>query len=208
MADLPDTPRALAARHPGALRAILRRDTSLAVQNRRLSARLRSAAAALAARAPFDLLAEGTPAELAARIVRQLPPRHARVLAADIAAQARRFAALTGHPRLRARVDAIADDACARFHVDAVGLRLLCTWHGAGTEWLSLAGGSAFARAMGPVPPVRPRRIATGSIAILKGEGRAGDAGRGCIHRSPPMGRRCAPRLLLCLDEPGRIPLP
>lgn len=204
----PEAPRALAARHPGALRAILRHDTNLAVQHRHLAAPLRAAAASLAARAPWEILAEGTPAELARTIARHVPPRQRRTVAAEVAALARRFAALTGQPRLRARVDAIADDGCRRFHVDAVGLRLLCTWHGAGTEWLPLAGGGVTARALGARPPVRPRRIPAGSIAILKGEGRAGDAGRGCIHRSPPMGRSPSPRLLLCLDEAGRIPLP
>jgi hypothetical protein len=38
-------------------------------------------------------------------------------------------------------------------------------------------------------------------------EGFAGNAGAGCIHRSPLAGPGARARLLLRIDEPGRIPL-
>ncbi|WP_272910986.1 DUF1826 domain-containing protein [Falsiroseomonas oryziterrae] len=49
--------------------------------------------------------------------------------------------------------------------------------------------------------------MALSAAAILKGEAYPGNAGFGCIHRSPPAAPGAGARLLLCLDEPGRIPL-
>jgi hypothetical protein len=46
--------------------------------------------------------------------------------------------------------------------------------------------------------------VAEGSpiaVAILKGEAYPGNAGAGCIHRSPPAGPGRRARLLLCIDQ-------
>jgi len=89
-----------------------------------------------------------------------------------------------------------------------VGLRLLCSYWGPGTEWLPLVGGAPAARALkADALPSEASQIATRAVAILKGEGFPGNAGFGCIHRSPPAGPGERARLLLCIDEPGRNPL-
>ena len=109
---------------------------------------------------------------------------------------------------MRIRLEAITGPACHRWHSDAVGLRLLCTYRGPGTEWLPIAGGARAARGIDPKAlPCERGQVATGAVAILKGEGFRGNAGFGCIHRSPPAGPGERARLLLCIDEPGRIPL-
>jgi hypothetical protein len=129
-------------------------------------------------------------------------------LAADLRLLARLFAGILEQDRLRIRLEALEGDGCPRWHADKVGLRLLCTWHGAGTEWLARDGGAALARTL-PMGTRLPgmKRIGAGDIAILKGEAFPGHAGHGCIHRSPPRRAGDGPRLLVCLDEPGRIPL-
>jgi hypothetical protein len=186
-----------AARHPGALRAASRPETQLALWRRAAPWRAQREAARLAARAPFCRVAAGAPEAAVARL--GLPP----ALRRDALALARAYAAVTGETAVRLRVEAIADDACRRFHVDAVPLRLLCTWHGAGTEWLPLGGGAPTARALDPMrPPVAIRRVPTGAVALLRG---SGGGQPGLIHRSPPMGARPSPRLLLCVDAAGAI---
>lgn len=56
-------------------------------------------------------------------------------LEGDVAALAQLFAALTETEWLRLRLDVVRDDACGKFHVDAVTVRLLCTYRGTGTQY-------------------------------------------------------------------------
>ncbi len=98
---------------------------------------------------------------------------------------------MTGHATLRLRLEHVADDACRKFHVDAVRLRLLCTYAGLGTEWIDPAG--------------QVQRMPLMQAGLFKGAAYP-DAAPRVLHRSPPVshrppGRRS--RLLLCIDEPG-----
>ena len=111
-------------------------------------------------------------------------------LAEDIAALALLFCTVARAAQLRQRLEALEHDACRRFHVDAVGLRMLCTYAGAGTQW----------RLGTPDEDAPHHEAAPGDVLLLKGRRRGGD---GLVHRSPPVsalaeGRR---RLVLCLDE-------
>lgn len=100
------------------------------------------------------------------------------------------------------RLHVLPDTMCPRFHTDRVPARLLVTYAGKGTEWLPE---SAITRPdkSGPLPDQRVARgdirtIATGAVALLKGEAWVGNEGRGLVHRSPePEGQ---PRLVLGLD--------
>lgn len=128
------------------------------------------------------------PGEAAAALGLPLPA----ALAEDIAALALLFRTVAQAPRLRLRLEALEHDACRRFHVDAVGLRMLCTYAGRGTQW----------RLGGPEDDAPHHEASPGDVLILKGARRGG---AGLVHRSPPVsglerGRR---RLVLCLDEAG-----
>jgi hypothetical protein len=158
--------------------------------------------------APFLAAAEDVPEAALRQVMQALPCGAPATLAADIGHLARLFVAVAGTKALRIRLEAFAGPGCHRWHADAVGLRLLCTYAGEGTDILPLAGGAKAARRLDPTRlPVAPQRLGLGQPAILKGEGFAGNAGQGCIHRSPPNSEAGPPRLLVCLDEPGRIPL-
>lgn len=194
---------------PDVLIGILRPETNLAIWHREIPDTLSRALAGLAAAAPFTATAGGAPEQAADALVAALPQPAPLDLLLDIRRLAIAFAAIadTGGA-VRIRLEGIDGPGCHRWHADAVGLRLLCTYRGAGTEWLPLAGGAPAARGLdGSALPTLPARIPRGAVAILKGEGHPGNAGAGCIHRSPRLGFRASPRLLLCLDAPGRIPL-
>lgn len=206
----PHPPLVVAGARPEALLEALRPAVILAIWEREISAALRREAAALAA-APFEAVAEGPPDELLAALCPCLPCLPGPTLWRDMTGLAVLFASLTGQARLRLRLEAVAGEGCPRFHADSVGLRLLCTYRGPGTQWLPLPGGAAAARGL----PERglcglglpaPRDLPAGAVALLRGEGGPGQQGRGCIHRSPPQPPGAPPRLLLCLDEAGRIP--
>ncbi|WP_158253788.1 DUF1826 domain-containing protein [Chromobacterium alticapitis] len=148
-----------------------------------------------------------TPGESADLPLADLPGRDA--LQADIDWLCELYATLTGCPQVGARLEVLSRPMCPRFHVDRVGLRLLCCYQGPGTEWLpssaanrSRLGAAAQgmldaqsglildASAIGSAPPF--------AVLLLKGAEWPESKG-GAIHRSP------APppeetRVLLALD--------
>lgn len=209
--DAPPRGRAVAVSgaEPAVLLDVLRPEVNLVVWHRSLPESLTAGLRSLIGAAPFTAVVEGEPERAIDALAAKLPAAAPLDLLLDIRGLAIAFAGIadTGGA-VRIRLEAITGPACHRWHADAVGLRLLCTYRGPGTEWLPIAGGARAARGLDPqAPPCEGGRIATGAAAILKGEGFPGNAGFGCIHRSPPAGPGESARLLLCLDEPGRIPL-
>jgi len=188
---------------------ILRSHSNLAIWDRDLPAGFTASLKPLVAAAPFTAVVEDTPEAAVDLLDTRLPHPAPLDLLFDIRRLAMTFAVLADcDGPVRIRLEAITGPACHRWHADAVGLRLLCSYWGTGTEWLPLVGGALAARALkADALPCEASQIATGAVAILKSEGYPGDAGFGCIHRSPPTGPGERARLLLCIDEPGRIPL-
>lgn len=116
-------------------------------------------------------------------------PRGGRGLALrdEIVSLARRFAAILRCSRVKIRLEAIDNDACRKFHSDAVTARLLATLSGAGTQWIEAD------------EPDPIHQLATGDVAIFKG--RRWAESPAILHRSPPIGARGAMRLLLVVDS-------
>lgn len=129
----------------------------------------------------------------------------------DMAMLAEIYGELIGCPQVGMRLEVLDRAMCPRFHVDRVGLRLLCTYYGQGTEWLSdeaadrsklgsLAHGmpdeaSGLIRdhaAISQAPPF--------ALLLLKGTQWQGNSGGGAIHRSPAVNDRQPCRVLLALD--------
>lgn len=138
-----------------------------------------------------------------------LPGRDA--LVGDLARLAELYGDLLGCPSVGLRFEVIPRAMCPRFHVDHVGIRLLCSYRGAGTEWLE--EGCADRRFLGAGSggqpdhlsglirdPARIQRVPTFGIALFKGDLWQGNAGRGVIHRSPAADDGVSPRLLVAID--------
>ena len=118
---------------------------------------------------------------------------------------------LMGCDAAGARLEVIEKAMCPRFHVDRVGIRMLCSYRGPGTEILdsqhanrsclgSGANGlpdesSGLLREAGKIQCLAPF-----SVVLLKGSLWQGNVGRGVIHRSPAIGAGEAPRILLAVD--------
>lgn len=204
-----DRGHAVSSAEPMVLFEALRPAVNLALWHRALPGTLAgSRLARLMAHAPFCLTAEAAPERAVDAIAEQLPTLAPVDLLLDIQQLAMVFAAIIERETVAVRLEAITGRGCHRWHADAIGLRLLTTYRGPGTEWLGLAGGGAVAATLGAVapPPGTVQAMPTGAVALLKGEGFPGNAGAGCIHRAPQSTRGPRARLLLCLDEPGRIP--
>lgn len=104
------------------------------------------------------------------------------------------FATLSDTQRVGVRMAAAQHRTCPRFHTDAVGLRLLCTWVGEGTEWVAgedLVEAASESRVdrSSPWGPVRPgaaiHRMNPFAIGVFKGDDWPGNRCRGVVHRSP-----------------------
>lgn len=142
-----------------------------------------------------------------------LPPGPLRDgLLADATALVPVFARLARRSRVYLRVQTVTTDSCRKFHRDRIGLRLLCTYAGPGTEWIDEEHARTenlgrvdvdIERANGLVvpDPTRVRHAPAGAVILLKGDAWPGNAGRGAIHRSPPIEASGARRLVLQIDE-------
>ncbi|MYH32273.1 MAG: DUF1826 domain-containing protein [Gammaproteobacteria bacterium] len=131
-------------------------------------------------------------------------------LATDIAELADMFCFLFDLKCIGLRLTALSHAMCPRFHVDWVPCRLVTTYRGRATQWLAhdrvdrskLGSGNEgkpdeqsglFSRADDI------QHIRQGDVALLKGEGWAGNEEAGLVHRSPELNAG-ARRLLLTLD--------
>lgn len=203
-AGMPDRGVTIASNHPSVLMDIHRPGVNLAIWHRPLLAPLLGKALqGLMPAAPFTVVAVGSSAELPDRLAEQLPGPVPTDLMLDLVNLVAGFLMLDGGgSRARVRLEALVHDGCRKWHADAVGLRMLCTYCGAGTQWLPINGGAAAARALnGATPSCGTGQLPTGAIAVLKGERYPNNEGNGCIHRSPPAGPGPRARLLLCIDQ-------
>lgn len=119
------------------------------------------------------------------------PGLERELLVDDIAALADIFATLAEAPYLRLRIDRVSGNACGRFHVDAVTVRLICTYRGTGTEYGEGQGGDV------------PREVfnaPTGAPLLLRGKLWPSGGGGNVLHRSPPIEGTGETRLVLVLD--------
>lgn len=97
-------------------------------------------------------------------------------------------------------------DMCRIFHVDQLSLRLLCTYHGLGTEWLEESNATRGGLGKGCNSRIVKnmdlvRRLSPFDVAVLKGESYARGQKKGVIHRSPPVeGTENPWRILLKID--------
>lgn len=139
--------------------------------------------------------------------VREAEPQASQLLLKDVAWLVRVFRAVHPRAHVEAELAMLLAPQCPRFHTDRVGIRLLHTWCGPGTEWIANADVDRrllARRDRGVAPPVVradfvTRTVPPFAVALLRGDASRGNAGNGIVHRSPDP--RGSPRLLLRLDD-------
>ena len=109
----------------------------------------------------------------------------------DIAALAELFSDIMKTDYLKLRLDAVTNNLCGMFHIDAVTARLICTYRGPGTQYGISTDGAE---------PARVFSVPTGAPFVLKGTHWPDGPASGLLHRSPPIAGRGETRLLLVLD--------
>ncbi|ATJ91738.1 hypothetical protein CIW82_14665 [Acetobacter tropicalis] len=171
---------------------------------RPLSATLQAAIEAMIKKGPRLILAKGTPEDLRTLCSPHMPPT-AFPLLEDALHLAQLYREASGLDAVRFRLEQITTDSCRKFHTDHVALRLLCTYYGPGTEWLSTTRGQTATSSSPEDDPALIHRIPAGHIALLEGNKGPHANSQGVVHRSPrlshlPMSERL--RVLLTIDEP------
>jgi hypothetical protein len=121
-------------------------------------------------------------------------------LATDILTLANHFSAVMNISMVEIRLEHITTNACHKYHADWVTARLITTYFGQGTQWLSQ--NDALRHAEGaPLDALHHHSIKTGEVALFKGRLWSNDAP--AIHRSPPIEGTGEERLMLVIN-PGR----
>lgn len=158
--------------------------------------------------------ASGRPQDLLPELRSRLPQgEHLPALLQDMGELLQMLMALFEPPALGLRLEALTEATCPRFHVDRLGVRMVCTYAGPATQWLE--HGAVERQWLGPrdiqlddhgCGLIRPghciQQAGVGDALLLKGEGWLGNEGQGLVHRSPPVppGSR---RLFLSVDLAG-----
>lgn len=192
-----------------ALANIHERDLNLVVWQRNLPLVLNSFAAALSWHR-FDEEHRITISEAPAllqRILAQLSPAASagrRLLSGDLCALVGLYGRLAGCDRVSIRLEATDGNSCSQFHVDWLGLRLVVTYAGPGTQFLPEWAVDRKALLANPENVCRNEAAITevpaGAVALLKGSGYVGKAGYGIVHRSPPIAAGKGRRIIFVID--------
>jgi len=194
----PICPSAISSSDENVLFEIFRPDVALAIWLRPQPANWKAGIGPLLQQVPFGAVGRGSPEDALDQIVPELPVPAPAALLSDMLLLGRFFATITQQSEIRANLAGVNDDSCRRFHCDSVRLRLLCTYHGPGTQF-TMCGPQCRA----------PHQIPACAVALVKGRAHPAALGDACLHRSPPVthlpeSRRG--RLLFCIDEPGFLP--
>ncbi|MGS4989712.1 DUF1826 domain-containing protein [Roseibium sp. RP-7] len=117
--------------------------------------------------------------------------RERDMLASDVGALALMLAKTLTVRLLRLRLDVSEDVMCPKFHLDNVRARLLCTYRGAGTEYVPENVAEE---------PGRIRQVPPGGVAVFRGRQWSCGERTALLHRSPAATLAGGPRLLLVID--------
>ena len=116
------------------------------------------------------------------------------------------FKEVTGVKSFRLLLATINDNMCTKFHTDINDLRMLCTYSGPGTLWLTEDNINKEVQDCcdsdnsNAVDENKIRQANTGSVLILKGAIYPRENAKAVLHRSPAIEESGEKRLLLRID--------
>jgi hypothetical protein len=107
---------------------------------------------------------------------------------------------LLGCAAVGLRLARIGRAMCPGWHVDRVGIRLVCTYQGPGTQWLDDQHVERRDLRSGRLDDAGFIQAIQGEIVLLKGALWQDNDTFGAIHRSPELGSSTSLRTLITLD--------
>ena len=192
------------SRSPIALCHIHDDDVNIVIHERDIRPLSSEIAALLAQGISANLYGSNT--DLLRQLTSVLDPATYPKLTKDVALLLQRFAEVTYSKEQQLLFKVVDTNMCRRFHTDVNDLRMLCTYSGPGTQWLTndnvntkaLSSRSENARIVRD--EARIRQAGAGDVVLLKGSAYPGENTRAVVHRSPPVEASREQRLLLRID--------
>lgn len=144
--------------------------------------------------------------DVLAQLTEQLDLHESSLIVQDIQNLLNTFQGITNSKTFRVYLATINNNMCRRFHMDMNVLRMLCTYSGPGTLWLSEdnidrnALNSYDANEAIVNDEKNIQQTATGAILVLKGAKYSKKSSNGAVHRSPTIEESGETRLLLRID--------
>ena len=198
--------------HVDVLADIYQENTNIVVWKRSLTDELLEASISILSTNPdLEISLVVSPQDTVSNLQARLDSsKMAMILIEDIHKLVNMFCDLFDLKRVGLRLTSLKHAMCPRFHVDNVPCRLITTYQGIATEWLS--HGNADRRKLGVGNKGKPdsqsgiyqdesdvQQLSQGDVALLKGEAWVGNERKGLIHRSPQLYDQ-ASRLILTID--------
>ncbi|GAA6170038.1 DUF1826 domain-containing protein [Sessilibacter corallicola] len=190
------------ATNPAVLTEIYDPNTNIVTWKRALDNTIHKVAKAIVREEPnFQTRIIGSVKGVSQSLFENLPDVDDREdLIADTVVLVDMFSELFELDRVGLRMSVLTKAMCPKFHVDRVPCRLVTTYTGAGTEWLTNADVSRSAeKGIAQIPGSTIQETYFGEVTLLKGEAWDGNEGKGIVHRSPSADADSA-RLVLTLD--------
>lgn len=203
--------RAALGKAPEVFTDIYQEETNIVIWQRELSTVIQdSTNDFLVSNPTFQAAMAVSPQDAFASVSESLGTASKPELSEDIAELVDMFCCLFGLKRAGLRLTVLDRAMCPRFHVDKVPCRLITTYLGVATEWLSHqavdrtklgAGNNGHADSQSGLfqSPKDIQQLSGGDVALLKGELWEGNENAGLVHRSPAISPD-EKRLLLTLD--------
>jgi len=159
----------------------------------------------------IELRASGSIGCIISLIMDELQSLTAILLLKDIERQLSLFSQIAQSTSYRLLLATIKSNMCRRFHTDINDLRLLCTYSGLGTLWLTednvnRKGLDTYGdNECIVLDESRIQQAETGSIVILKGAIYPQEGTAAIVHRSPSIEETGQRRLLLRIDTNEKL---
>ena len=188
---------------PEVLEEIHRNEVNIALFNR-LSQPWKTEVAKLLKK-DFQLKSSGTPQTIVDTIAQFDELHDSPLLKADIKMLFNHFTQLIKSDTYRLFLATISNDMCRKFHTDINDLRMLCTYQGPGTLWLTEdnINYQATDDEQLVIDKSQVQQAQTGTVVVLKGAIYPQDGAKAILHRSPSITDSNEKRLLLRIDTEG-----
>lgn len=186
------------------LEQIHRKDINIAIYERDISALTNESNNLL--KQDIELRSSGDIDRIIHDVVKVINPNKHPLIIQDIKELLQHFNATTELNNFRLLLATINSNMCRRFHTDINDLRMLCTYSGPGTLWLTddninhealreCADNNQIV-----IEESKIKQAKTGSIVLLKGAMYPQSKVKAAVHRSPTIEESGEKRLLLRID--------
>ncbi len=107
---------------------------------------------------------------------------------------------LLGDCEVGLRLARVAKAMCPNWHIDRVGIRLVCTYQGPGMQWLDDQNVDRDDLLSDEIKEANLIQAATGEVVLLKGTQWPSNGSYGAVHRSPEIEPNSILRTIVSLD--------